>query len=159
MTGMYIYDLADPVQPEYISQYWHVTSCDPVVVEGNYAYITLRTGNTCQTDVNQLEIVDIHDLGEPELLKSYPMYNPHGLGIDDGILFICDGEDGLKVYDAKDPFLLKSNMIAHFRDIHTYDVIPVNEVLLMIGRDGFYQYDYSDLQDITMLSMIPIFTD
>jgi hypothetical protein len=130
-----------------------------VVVEDNYAYITLRTGNTCQTDVNQLDIVDIQNLGQPELLKSYPMYNPHGLGIDDGILFICDGEDGLKVYDAGDPFLLKSNMIAHFPDIHTYDVIPANEVLLMIGRDGFYQYDYSDLKDITLLSMIPIYTD
>jgi hypothetical protein len=157
MTGMYIYDLADPVQPEYVSQYWHVTSCDPVVVEGNYAYITLRTGNTCQTDVNRLDIVDIHDLREPMLLKSYTMYNPHGLGIDNGILFICDGDEGLKVYDAKDPYMLKSNQLAHFEQINTFDVIPVNGVLLMIGNDGFYQYDYTDLENINLLSMIPIY--
>ena len=65
---------------------WHVTSCDPVVVEGNYADITLRTGNTCETDVNQLDIVDIHALDQPTLIKSHPMYNPHGLGIDRGIV-------------------------------------------------------------------------
>ena len=34
MTGMYIYSLVDPVNPEFVSTYWHVTSCDPVVVEG-----------------------------------------------------------------------------------------------------------------------------
>jgi len=156
MTGMYIYDLADPVLPEFVSTYWHVTSCDPVVVEGNYAYVTLRTGNRCETDVNRLDIVDIHELNNPTLLKTYTMYNPHGLGIDQGTLFICDGEDGLKIYDAKDPFMLKSNMLAHFKEINTFDVIPVNDILIMIGTDGLYQYDYSDLNEINLLSKIPI---
>jgi hypothetical protein len=156
MTGMYIYNLADPVLPEYVSSYWHVTSCDPVVVEGNYAYITLRTGNRCESDVNSLDIVDIHDLSNPSLLKSYTMHNPHGLGIDQGTLFICDGDDGLKIYDAKDPLMLKSNMLAHFEEINTYDVIPVNGILIMIGTDGLYQYNYSDLNEIKLLSKIPI---
>jgi hypothetical protein len=156
MQGMYIYDLADPVLPDHVSTYWHVTSCDPVVVEENYAYITLRTGNRCQTDVNRLEIVDVKDLSNPVLLKSYPMYNPHGLGIDQGTLFVCDGDEGLKIYDATDPFLLKANMLAHFEEINTFDVIPVNGILIMIGKDGLYQYDYSDLEDISLLSMIPI---
>jgi len=157
MTGMYIYDLQDPVKPEYVSQYWHITSCDPVVVEGNYAYITLRTGNLCETDVNQLDIVDIHQLDSPVKIKSYPMYNPHGLGIDNGTLFICDGDEGLKIYDASDPLNLKANKLAHFEDINTFDVIPVDDLLIMIGNDGLYQYDYSDLTGITLLSMIPIY--
>ncbi len=157
MNGMYIYDLVDPALPEYVSSYWHVTSCDPVVVEGNYAYITLRTGNSCETDVNRLDIVDIHDLAEPNLLKSYTMHNPHGLGIDQGTLFICDGDEGLKIYDAKDPYMLKSNMLAHFENINTFDVIPVNDILIMIGSDGLYQYDYSDLNNINLLSKIPIY--
>jgi hypothetical protein len=156
MQGMYIYDLRDPVDPEYVSSYWHVTSCDPVVVEGNYAYITLRTGNRCETDVNQLDIVDIHKLDSPKKIKSYPMYNPHGLGIDNGTLFVCDGDEGLKIYDARDPLNLKANKIAHFEDINTFDVIPVNDLLIMIGNDGLYQYDYSNRDQITLLSMIPI---
>jgi len=84
------------------------------------------------------------------------MFNPYGLGIDQGTLFICDGEDGLKIYDAKDPFMLKSNMLAHFEEINTFDVIPVNDILIMIGTDGLYQYDYSDLNEISLLSKIPI---
>ena len=159
MTGMYIYDLADPVKPEYVSAYWHVTSCDPVVVEGNYAYITLRTGNLCETDVNQLDIVDIHKLSSPLKIKSYPMFNPHGLGIDQGILFICDGDAGLKIYDAKDPLNLKANMLAHFEEINTFDVIPIENLLIMIGNDGLYQYNYSNLTDINLLSMIPIYAE
>jgi hypothetical protein len=155
-TGMYIYNLADPVRPEYVSSYWHVTSCDPVVVEGNYAYITLRTGNSCEGDVNQLDIVDIHKLDSPIKIKSYPMFNPHGLGIDQGTLFICDGEEGLKIYDAKDPLNLKAHQLAHFEEINAFDVIPVNDLLIMIGNDGLYQYDYSDLNGISLLSMIPI---
>ncbi len=159
MTGMYIYSLYDPVNPDHVSTYWHITSCDPVVVEGNYAYITLRTGNICETDVNQLEIVDIHKLSSPIKIKSYPMHNPHGLGIDQGILFICDGDAGLKVYDASDPLNLNANQLAHFTEINAFDVIPVQTHLIMIGEDGLYQYDYSDLQDINLLSMIPIVAD
>ena len=158
-TGMYIYSLIDPANPEFVSTYWHVTSCDPVVVEGNYAYITLRTGNICETDVNQLEIVDIHKLASPIKIKSYPMNNPHGLGIDQGILFICDGDAGLKVYDASDPLNLNANQLAHFTEINTFDVIPVQKHLIMIGEDGLYQYDYVDVQDINLLSMIPIVAD
>jgi hypothetical protein len=158
-TGMYIYSLHDPVNPEFVSTYWHVTSCDPVVVEGNYAYITLRTGNICETDVNQLEIVDIHKMSSPVKIKSYPMHNPHGLGIDQGILFICDGDAGLKVYDASDPQNLNANQLAHFTEINTFDVIPVQKHLIMIGEDGLYQYDYVDVQDINLLSMIPIVAD
>ena len=157
MTGMYIYDLADPVKPEYVSTYWHITSCDPVVVEGNYAYITLRTGNLCETDVNRLEIVDIHSLRSPVKIKSYPMHNPHGLGIDQGTLFICDGEEGLKIYDAKDPLNLNSHQLAHFTEINTFDVIPINDLLIMIGTDGLFQYDYSNLKQISLLSKIPIY--
>ncbi len=158
-TGMYIYDLADPVDPRWVSTYWHVTSCDPVVVEGDYAYVTLRTGNICEGDANQLDIVDIHNLSSPFKIKSYTMHNPHGLGIDDGTLFICDGEAGLKVYDAKDPLQLKNNQIAHFSEINTFDVIPLGSHLIMIGEEGLFQYDYADLSDIQLLSMIPIFSD
>jgi len=158
-SGMYIYSLYDPVQPEYISTYWHVTSCDPVVVEGNFAYVTLRTGNLCESDVNQLDVVDIHNLNNPFLTKSYQMYNPHGLGIDDGILFVCDGEEGLKVYDASNPYMIKSNKLAQFPDIDAFDVIPVNDLLIMVGSEGIYQYDYNDLQNIELLSILPIFSD
>jgi hypothetical protein len=156
-SGMYIYDLYDPVNPDYVSTYWHVTSCDPVVVQGDYAYVTLRTGNLCQGDSNQLNVVFIKNLENPQLLKSYEMVNPHGLGIDDDKLFICDGEAGLKVYWADDPLNITRNKIAQFEDINAFDVIPLGDLLILIGEEGLYQYDYSDVTEMVLLSVLPIF--
>lgn len=155
-TGMLIYDISNPFAPEYISSFDHWRACDPVVVEGNTAYVTLRSGTACQTTLNQLDVIDISTIKTPKLYKSYPMDNPHGLGIDNGTLFICDGDSGLKIYNASDPMAVTSNHIKTFKDINASDVIPVNGVLFMIGSDGFYQYDYSDLNNIKLLSKIPV---
>jgi hypothetical protein len=155
-TGMYIYSLTDPSNPEYISTFWHASSCDPVVVEGNYAYVTLRAGNLCGDNLSQLNVIDISDIQSPALLKEYPMEEPYGLGIDDNILFICDGDAGLKIYDASDPLVIDQNKIAQYGDINAWDVIPLGGVLILIGTDGLYQYDYSDPGNIKELSVIPI---
>ena len=155
-TGMVIYDISDPAQPQFVSDINHINACDPVVVANDIAYVTLRAGNMCNNVANQLDVVDISNIQQPRLLKSFPMFNPHGLGIDHPLLFICDGAAGLKVYNATNPLAISSNMIAHFPDIDTFDVIPLNGVLLMIGHDGLFQYDYSDPQNIVLLSHITI---
>ena len=155
-NGMTIYDLTNRYAPSYISEFWHVTSCDPVVIQGEYAYITLRGGNDCGNEINALEVVSITDISSPELVSSYPMDHPYGLGIDGNTLFVCDGESGLKIYDASDPLSIDDNIIATFPDIDAFDVIPLNNILLLIGEDGLYQYSYTDLQNIELLSTITI---
>lgn len=155
-SGMMIYSLENPAQPVFVSDIDHMNACDPVVVQDGYAYVTLRSGNTCMNTTNQLDVIDISDISNPQLLKSYPMFNPHGLGIDNGTLFICDGADGLKIYDASNPLAIQSNIIAHFDNIDTYDVIPLGDILLLIGQDGLFQYDYSDLENIVLLSHIVV---
>ena len=149
MRGMYIYDIATPETPELISEFQHGTACDPVVVDDNYAYITLRAGNNCGALDSSLQIVDISDLNHPKLKKSYAMDNPYGLGIKDDLLFICDGESGLKVYNKQDVENLE--LINHFNKINTFDVIPLQESLLMIGKDVLYQYKYNN-EGISLLS-------
>jgi len=156
-TGMTIYETSDPFKPTFVSTYSHVTSCDPVVVEGKYAYVTLRAGVSCRnTFTNQLDVINIEDKTHPTALKSYGFKEPHGLGIDNHILFICDGSDGLKVFDATDVMHITQNQISNFKDIQATDVIPVNGLLFMIGDDGFYQYDYTNLQNIKLLSHIEV---
>ena len=44
MTGMFIYDISNPATPVAQGQFTHVRSCDPVIADGNYAYVTLRGG-------------------------------------------------------------------------------------------------------------------
>lgn len=155
-SGMAIYGLNNPLNPNFISDFNHVTSCDPVVVENDIAYVTLRTGSNCGGWANQLDVLDLSNISNPSLIASYQLTNPRGLGISNNVLFICDGSDGLKIYDATDKWNITSNQIAHFADIQSYDVIPMESILLMIGEDGFFQYDYSDLEDIKLISQIQV---
>jgi len=156
-TGMFVYSIQDPAHPEFISQFRHASSCDPVVVHGNYAYVTLRSGNLCGASESQLDVIDISTIEDPQLIADYPMTEPYGLGIDDSVLFVCDGSAGLKIYNASDPLTIGSNLIASYSDNHAFDVIPLGNVLVMIGIDGLYQYDYSDLNNIRELSHIDIY--
>ena len=153
-TGMIIYDLAIKFRPSQLSFFRHARSCDPVIVDGDIAYVTLRSGSGCGGNINTLDVVDISNLVEPELLISYPMFNPHGLGKDGDLLFICDGSEGLKVYNAANPLTIKENLIYTYSSINAFDVIPLGDVLIMIGDDGLAQYDYSDPSDISLLSLI-----
>ncbi|UII25087.1 hypothetical protein LVD15_17455 [Fulvivirga maritima] len=156
-SGMHIMDLTtDPLSPTLLSTYAHVTSCDPVIVDDNYAYVTLRSGTECEGFTNQLEVIDISDLTNPKLLHTYEMTNPHGLGKDGNLLFICDGSDGLKVFNAEDISDINNNMLEHYKDIQAYDIIPFQNIAMMIGEDGLFQYDYSDMDNITLLSHIQI---
>lgn len=156
-NGMQVYSLQVPTVPEYVSSFWHVTSCDPVVIADGYAYITLRGGTSCGSNVNRLDVLQLAaDYVDNTLIASYPLNGPYGLGIDGEVLFVCDGDAGLKVYDVTDRTDIDNNMIAHFPAINAYDVIPVNGYLFMIGDDGFYLYDYSDLQNIRLMGTIPI---
>jgi hypothetical protein len=155
-NGMHILDLVNPKAPNFLSSYTHITACDPVVVEGDRAYVTLRSGNTCGGTQDLLEVIDISNKLEPKRLSSFTTSKPYGLGIDNGVLFVCEGSYGLKVYDASYESSITSHMIASFPGINAYDVIPMEDFLFMIGEDGFYIYDYSDLNNITILGSLPI---
>lgn len=153
-SGMYIVNISSPMSPGWISTYQHITSCDPVVVDGDIAYVTLRSGSECQNFTNQLEVIDISNLESPQLIYTYPMYNPHGLGKDGDVLFICDGDEGLKVFDASNNEEIDQHMLASYNSLFAFDIIPYNGVAMMIASDGLYQYDYTDLNDIRLLSKI-----
>jgi hypothetical protein len=114
-----------------------------VVVDGDFAYITLRGGNSCGATESGLFLVDISDISNPSLTATYPMEEPYGLGIMDNKLFVCDGSYGLKVYDTTNvPELLA---LQQFEDITTFDVIPLQDHLLMVGEGTLYQYRYSNM--------------
>jgi hypothetical protein len=151
-SAMFIFSTADPKNPVSVGQFTHMRVCDPVIADDRYAYVTLRSGTKCQGFTNQLDILNIDNINNPVLLKSYQLTNPHGLSKDGSTLFICDGDDGLKIYDASNPSDLK--MLKQIRNISAYDVIAFNKVALVIGKDGLYQFDYSKLDNVKLLSKI-----
>lgn len=154
-TGMYIFDLGIPDQPRQLSVYNHFQSCDPVVAQGSYAYVTLRSGTTCRnTSLNSLDVIDIKDLTKPAVIASYPMKNPRGLGVDGTTLFVTEGDYGLRVLDITNPLLIKQTQF--FEDIKAYDVIPTQKRLIVTGPDGIYQYSYADPTKLQLLSKLLI---
>ncbi len=151
-NGMFIYDVSNPSAPVQLSMFQHIQSCDPVVANDEYAYVTLRGGNPCGNDINRLDILDISDVNNPVLEKTYGMVNPYGLGLDGSTLFVCD--DGLKVFDVTDPNDIDE--LEHYSNIEAYDVIPRDGLLMVIGADGFYQYNYENVNDLQLLSRIDV---
>jgi hypothetical protein len=155
-TGMVIYDITNPTSPVSQAFFNHARSCDPVIVDDTLAYVTLRSGTTCGGNVNTLDVVNIKKINSPVQLISYPLVNPHGLGKQGDLLFICDGSSGLKVFDASNPLKITDHLIYTYSGIKAFDVIPIGNILVLIGDDGLFQYDYSNVKNITLLSTIPI---
>lgn len=155
-TGMFIYEIGAGGQPRLVSQYTHVQSCDPVVVRGDYAYVTLRSGTACRNPVasNVLDVLDIRDLNTPKVLRSYPMTSPYGLGIDGSLLFVTEGDNGLRMMDATKPTDLRE--IQHLTNVRAYDVIPTEKLLIVTGKDGIYQYSYADPTQLKLLSKLVV---
>jgi hypothetical protein len=155
-TGMIIYDITNAQTPVRKSTYNHMRSCDPVVVDDTLAYITLRSGTNCGGNVNCLDVINIKNILQPSLVRSYPMTNPYGLGKDGNLLFVCDGKAGLKVYDASDAKNISGNLIYTYPNIKAFDVIPIGDILVLISDEGLFQYDYSNVQNISLMSTIPV---
>lgn len=153
--GMYIYNIqSSPGNPVKAGQFIHARACDPVIADDNFAYITLHSGTTCLGFNNQLDVVSLNNLTDASLAKTYSFTSPHGLSKDGKLLFICDGTDGLKVYDASDVLNLK--LIKHIALTETYDVIAYNSRAIVVAKDGLYQFDYSNINNIKLLSKINI---
>lgn len=154
-NGMFMYDIeASPGTPVKFGEFTHARACDPVIADDKYAYVTLHSGTACLGYNNQLDIVRLNNLFDAELAKTYDLTSPQGLSKDGNILFICDGTDGLKVYDAAD--VMNLQLLKHFPGLETYDVIAHNKTAIVVAKDGLYQYDYSSLDNIHLVSKISL---
>ena len=59
-NGMYMYDV-NPYSgnPAKVGEFTHARSCDPVIADDNFAYVTLHSGTPCLGYNNELDIVTI----------------------------------------------------------------------------------------------------
>ncbi len=151
-TGMFVYDLSNPANPQQVTYFQHIRSCDPVVAQDNYAYVTLNTSNQrCFNGTNELQILDIKNMNSPQLVKTMSLTTPLGLDIDNDTLYVCD--QGLKVFNIAN----KQNPVQlnYFSDIQAQDVIHQPGRLIVIGTDGLHQYiqTATGLQKISTISI------
>jgi hypothetical protein len=153
-TGMFIYDLSNPASPIQQGQFSHARSCDPVIADGQYAYVTLRGGTACNSTINELNVIDVSNLSAPVLKSRHNLTNPHGLAKDGNTLLICDGKDGLKIYNASQPLNLQ--LLKTVGGMETFDVIAMNNKAIVVAKDGLYQYDYSNPSSPLLISKISV---
>lgn len=151
-TGMFVFGLSDPANPQQLTYFQHIRSCDPVVAANGYAYITLNTANQrCRTGLNELQIVNISNLNSPQLVKTISLTTPLGLDIHNDTLYVCD--KGLRVINVADK--MKPVEISYTSGISVTDVIYQQGRLIVIGDDGLHQYRQTP-SGLQILSTIPI---
>lgn len=138
-SGMYIYSRSDPRNPKYVSMFQHARSCDPVVVEGSFAYVTLRGGTRCGEVVSALHIVAVADLLNPKIVSSYPLPQPMGLDVRNKIAYVCDDSAGVCVLDVSDPVRIRE--LARISDKPGYDAILANDVLIIVSESAVSFYN------------------
>lgn len=153
-SGMFIYDLANPANPSSQGRFTHATRCDPVIADGQYAYVTLRGAAACNGLTSELDVIDVSNLSAPVLKARHTLNNPYGLSKDGNTLFVCDGKEGLKIYNAANPLSLQ--LTKQISGLESYDVIAMNNKAIVVAKDGLYQYDYSNPANITLVSKLSI---
>ncbi len=148
-SGMFIYSLENPEVPKKESSVEHFTSCDPVVTNGKYAYVSLHSNSNCGNNTNLLEIYNVTDIQNPILVEQRNMVSPKGLGLYNDYLILCDDE--LKIFDVSDP---EKMTFSKSIDISGFDVIIQNNHLIVVGKNSLSQYtlDPTNIENITHLS-------
>jgi hypothetical protein len=117
-NGVHLVSIEDPKNPVVTSKFDHARACDPVVVQDDIAFVTLRDGTECLGYLNQLDIIDVKDVKNPKLLHTYSMEHPHGLAIEGEYLYLCEGQHGLKVFNVKDLGSIHKHQVGTYKDFH-----------------------------------------
>lgn len=154
INGMYIYDISNPQNILYMSYYQHITSCDPVVANDSLAFVTLNSSSSCwwQGGANRLDVLDITNKVNPIMISSTNMTSPKGLGLYQNYVIVCNGESGVEIFDYSNPNQLQK--VSGISGIDAYDVIIRNDHMILIGKDGLFQYLINDIQNIQLVSNI-----
>ncbi len=98
-TGLFIYELKDPANPTRLGAVGHFRACDPVVTQGNTAYLTLRGNGTCGSPNNALMVYDVTDLTKPVLKNQLPLAGPLRPGRSPRCAVRMRRDSGMVVYD------------------------------------------------------------
>lgn len=142
-SSMYIYSLTNPAYPKRIAkaEYTIRMACDPVVATDSVAYATLKANGPCGFGESALVVYNIKNISSPVLVKTVSLSGPYGLGIKAHALYVCEGNQGLRVFNvtnAYDPLPVSTLSDANTRYI---DVIPYGNILIAQVNDGFILYD------------------
>lgn len=152
-TGMFMYDVSNPELPVSLGTFSHGQACDPVIADDHFAYVTLHSGDDCGGSANEMHVIDINDIQHSQLVKTYPLAKPTGLSKDGNLLFVCD-DAAVKIYNASNPAALQ--LLQQVPSNEPYDIITGGNRAIVVCSKGLYQYDYSNINQVRLLSFMPV---
>lgn len=150
--GMYLFDIRDPYFPKQYAKFLHFVARDPVVADGRLAFVTLRNmRNNWGGGANwgQLQVIDIANPAVPFLISTKEMVAPQGLALYDSLLLVCD--EGIKIFLVDSSLSLPS---LNYIEMDAHDIVVVDGIAMVIGRDGLYQYELTSDLRMNLLSKI-----
>lgn len=65
------------------------------------------------------------------------------------MLYVCDGVAGLKLFKRNTPVDL--DLVNTLKEEQATDVIPLENTLIMIGKNTLYQYEYK-VNNVALIS-------
>lgn len=150
--GMYVCDRTNPAEPELIGRLEHFRACDPVVVSGETAYVTLRGGNRCGETRDLLLAVDISDPANPSIASEKVLATPYGLAVREPYLYVSTGASGYSLFDVRSP--AEPSSLAAWSNWPTKDFLWSSNLLFVLGFDDLRIFDVSDPKSPALLSVI-----
>jgi hypothetical protein len=91
--------------------------------------------------MSSLVVYNIKDISNPVLKTTIQLSAPHGLGISDNALYVCDELTGLKVFNIQDTY--SPQLVNTITGETFFDVIPYGNILICQVSGGIALYDIS----------------
>ncbi|MGZ5287277.1 MAG: LVIVD repeat-containing protein [Flavisolibacter sp.] len=155
---VHIFSIADPANPQKLSEAISpevMRRCDPVVAKDSVAFATLRTNSECGGTQSILAVYDIKNVLHPVQRGTAFMLEPYGLGYSDNTLYVCDGIEGLVIFDISNPFSPnRVGALASSANSRYIDVIPYGDILVCWVSDGMVLYNITDKQNPVLIKKI-----
>lgn len=151
-TGLYIYSIDTPSVPSKLAEAKHGRSCDPVVANDTIAFVTLKGNSFCGPATSGLYVYKITNILQPTLIKTITINSPEGLGLKDSVLYVCCNNDGLKVFNVRNPanpVSITTVVGENFRDAIAY-----NNLLVCFVTNGLSLYSISNPLNPVLLKRI-----
>lgn len=153
--GVSIFDASQPETPVRVSDFTHVLTCDPVVVQHDIAYATIRSGSLCNGGgtTNKLLVISIANPASPYLAREMELTNPGGLAVRGNDLVVTDGAGGIRFLDVSTPS--NPHLVSTVKGLTSpRDVIMLDSTALVVAEDGLYQYNYQNMESPRLVSRL-----
>lgn len=135
-----------------------LTICDQLLFDQDILYVSPSESSPISTcfpaSDNTLRLYVVDALESPRLVDTKLLTAPGKMLIDGVLLFVADGNGGVRVYDRTNPADIKE--INHIAEQIAVDIALRDNLLTVLGKDDVRVYNYSNPSDISLVSIFTI---